>query len=72
MANATFDEKVDDLISKHVAMPKLTIGGDKPYHSLLPGRDPNDPMDRVRLRQPAKSRFRGDAAGGISRQGKCS
>jgi len=46
MANATFDEKVDDLISKHVAMPKLTIGGDKPYHSLLPGRDPNDPMDR--------------------------
>ena len=46
MANATFDEKVDDLISKHVAVPKLTIGGDKPYHSLLPGRDPNDPMDR--------------------------
>ena len=47
MANATFDEKIDDLISKHVGGPKLRIGPDKPYYALLPGRNPNDPLDQT-------------------------
>lgn len=47
MANATFDEKVEDLISKHVPGPRLSIGPDKPYYALLPGRNPNDPLDQA-------------------------
>ena len=46
MANVTFDEKVDDLISKHVGGPKLKIGPDVSPYALVPRRDPNDPMDR--------------------------
>jgi len=46
MANTSFDEKVDDLISKHVGGPKLKIGPDVSPYALVPRRDPNDPMDR--------------------------
>jgi hypothetical protein len=43
----TFDEKVDDLVSRHVGGPKLKIGPDKPYYALVPGRDPNDSLDQA-------------------------
>jgi len=46
MASA-FDEKVDDLISRHVGGPRLSIGPNKPYYALVPGRDPNDSLDQA-------------------------
>ena len=48
MANATFDEKIDDLISRS-AGPRLKIGPDISPYALVPKRDPNDSLDRFVL-----------------------
>ena len=43
--HATFDEKIDDLISRS-AGPRLKIGPDVSPYALVPKRDPNDALDR--------------------------